>query len=319
VTPAAVTTGVTGDAPPAGCLAVRDGRGGRGQPRSAGVLGLGLADSGGRRKQRRGRAGGRAADADGAAERAGVLSTLVVGTPSLPLVAVIVAGVTAAVVLVLAGTVAGAWAERQSIPVALEAAADEGILGARDLASGPCTAGVAAVRLLGLVPVVVAVALAFPSLYAATYHELVLPAELVTPLPLRVVGDVPWVVAALGLTWLLADAAAALGVRRLVLEGRRIPAACLLGWRDLVRRPATTLGTAAVGLLVLAVLLGPALLAASAGWSRVREVLLEGRDPATVFVTVVGWVAIWLGGLVLAGVGAAVRAAAWTLESARRD
>jgi hypothetical protein len=26
------------------------------------------------------------------------------------------------------------------------------------------------------------------------------------------------------------------------------------------------------------------------------------------------WVAIWLGGLVLAGVGTAVRAAAWTLE-----
>jgi hypothetical protein len=61
-------------------------------------------------------------------------------------------------------------------------------------------------------------------------------------------------------------------------------------------------------------LAGPALAAAAAGWLRVRDMLVGGRDPVVVLGAVAIWVAIWLGGLVLAGVGAAVRAAAWTLE-----
>ena len=66
---------------------------------------------------------------------------------------------------------------------------------------------------------------------------------------------------------------------------------------------------------VLVVLAGPALLAAAAGWDRVRDVMTHGSDPAAVLLTVAIWVAVWLGGLVLAGVGHAIRAAAWTLEA----
>jgi hypothetical protein len=65
---------------------------------------------------------------------------------------------------------------------------------------------------------------------------------------------------------------------------------------------------------VLVLLAGPALAAAAAGWLRVRDMLVGGREPVVVLGAVAIWVAIWLGGLVLAGVGAAVRAAAWTLE-----
>jgi hypothetical protein len=46
----------------------------------------------------------------------------------------------------------------------------------------------------------------------------------------------------------------------------------------------------------------------------VRDILEAGRDPVTVVGATLVWVAIWLGGLVLAGVGASVRAAVWTLE-----
>jgi hypothetical protein len=62
------------------------------------------------------------------------------------------------------------------------------------------------------------------------------------------------------------------------------------------------------------VLVAPSMLAAAIGWDRVRGILADGRDPLLVVAAVLVWVAIWLGGLVLAGVGAAVRSAAWTLE-----
>ena len=153
-------------------------------------------------------------------------------------------------------------------------------------------------------------------LYAAAYHELVLPDDLASPLGIRVLRDVPWIVAALLAAFLAADAAAALGVRRLVVGRQPVLVAWLLGWVDLVRRPVRALGTAAFGLGVLALLAGPALLAAAAGWGRVRDAMVHGSDPVATLLTVVLWVAIWLGGLVLAGVGNAIRMAAWTLAAA---
>jgi hypothetical protein len=170
------------------------------------------------------------------------------------------------------------------------------------------------IRLLALAPVVIVAALAWKPLYDATYHELIMPGDLVTPLPLRVLAQVPWLVIGLFATWVLSDAAAAVGVRRLVLERRPVFASWLLGWADLVRRPYRILPTALVGVVALGLLVGPAMVAAAIGWGRVRDILTGDREPAVVLGAIAIWVAIWLGGLVLAGVGAAVRAAMWTLE-----
>jgi hypothetical protein len=109
------------------------------------------------------------------------------------------------------------------------------------------------------------------------------------------------------------------GVRRLVLERRRVLASWVLGWADLARRPLRVVPTALAGLLVLTLLTAPALAAAAVGWGRVREILVGGRDPVIVVGAVLVWVAIWLGCLVLAGVGSAVRAAMWTLEVPKRE
>jgi hypothetical protein len=76
--------------------------------------------------------------------------------------------------------------------------------------------------------------------------------------------------------------------------------------------------TALVGIGVSVVLTAPGLLAAALGWTRVRDVMLDGRDPLTVVTSVVLWVAVWLAAIVLAGVGTAFRTAAWTLELPRR-
>lgn len=245
----------------------------------------------------------------------GPVSTLVFGTPSPEVIALIVGAIAGGVALVIAGTIAGAWAERQGIAVVLDAAADDGLaLPVIDLAGAPGTGRVAVIRLLSLVPVAIAGALAWRPLYDATYHELIMPGDLVTPLPVRVLGEVPWIVLGLAAVWLLADAAAAVGVRRLVLERRPVAVAWLLGWADLVRRPHRIIPTALVGTAVLALLVGPAMGAAAIGWGRVRDILTGDREPGIVLGALAIWVAIWLGGLVLAGVGAAVRGATWTLE-----
>ncbi len=245
----------------------------------------------------------------------GPVTSLVFGEPSPGLLALVAAGIAGAVALVVAGTLVGAWAERQGIAVVLDAAADDGLeLSAGSLEGAPGTGRVAAVRLLSLAPVAVAAALAWRPLYDTVYHELILPRDLVTPLPIRVLGRVPGLVLGIAAVWLVSDAAAAVGVRRLVLERRPVLTAWLLGWADLVRRPHRIVPTALVGTGLLGLLVGPALAAAAIGWGRVREILGEGRDPVIVLGAILVWVAIWLGGLVLAGVGAAVRAAAWTLE-----
>lgn len=249
----------------------------------------------------------------------GPVSTLVFGGPSATLVALILVSVLGVVIAVVLGTWIGAWAERQGIALVLEAAADEGLAGpVPELAAAPGPGRIAVLRLLALAPVAVAALLAWRPLYDAAYHELILPSDLATPLPVRVMLAVPLPIAGVLVTWLLADGAAAVAVRRLVLERRRVVAAWLLGWADLVRRPHRILPTALTGLGVVLLLVGPPLLASAVGWGRVREVLIEGRSPLVIVGVVATWVAIWLGGLVLAGVGAAFRAAAWTLEAARR-
>jgi hypothetical protein len=248
------------------------------------------------------------------------VSSLVFGSPSAELLALIAAAI-GVVLLVLAGALlAGAWAERQGIEMALAAAADEGLItAAPDLRGAPGTGRVAVIRLLSLVPVAVALALAWQPLYDVTYHELILPAELVTPLPIRVIRSVPWLLAGVAATWLVSDTAAAEGVRRLVLERRSVPVAWAMGWVDLVRRPLRVFGSALVGLALLVLLTGPSLMAAAVGWQRVRDLLGSGQGPLLVLAAVLVWVAIWLGGLVLAAVGAAFRSAAMTMEAVRRS
>ena len=247
------------------------------------------------------------------------LSTLLVGTPSTAMVLVIAGATGAGLLLLVGGLLAGAWAERQLIGLQLDAAGDEGLLAPRALDGAPGTVSVAIVRAFALLPVIAVGIVAWQPVYDAAYRELVLPVDLATPLGLRVIREVPWLVVAVLVAWIVGDSAAALGVRRLVIGRRPILVAWLLGWVDIVRRPLRVVPTALFGTLALLVLTAPGLLAAASGWARVRDVMAHPDDATGMLVTVSIWVAVWLGGLVLAGVGAAIRAAAWTLEATPRD
>ena len=159
-----------------------------------------------------------------------------------------------------------------SIGLQLEVAGDEGLLVPPDIDGAPGALRVAVVRAFALLPVVAVFIVAWQPLYNAAYRELVLPDELATPLGLRVLGDVPWAVAAVLVAWALGDAAAALGVRRLVIGRRPILVAWLLGWIDIVRRPVRVIAIAAFGIVVLTLLTVPSMAAAATGWTRVRDV-----------------------------------------------
>lgn len=260
----------------------------------------------------------------------GPVSSLAFGSPSPTLVALIVGLVAGGVVVLLAGTWIGAWAERASIDAALEAARDEGLTTGEPvdrapdepqreaLDRAPGTSRVMLLRLLSLAPLVVALGLAWPPLYAAAYRELIVPGDVKVPVEIRVLLDIPWVLVGVIVVWLIADTAAALGVRHLVLERRPVVRALLLGWADLARRPHRAIATAVVGLGLPAI---PAILAiagAALGWDAARTALVGGRGFVEVVGAVVLWVATWLAALVILGVGAAFRSAAFTFEARHR-
>jgi hypothetical protein len=159
----------------------------------------------------------------------GPVSTLVFGGVSATLALLLLVGIAGFVAAGVAGTWAGAWAERQGIVEALEGAVDEGLAGAPIPDGAPGSGRIAVVRLLSLLPVLVVIALAWAPVYDAAYRQLILPDDLVTPLPIRVIRDVPELVVAILVTWLLSDATAAVAVRRLVLERRGVLEAWLLG------------------------------------------------------------------------------------------
>ena len=220
----------------------------------------------------------------------------------------------------VAGTYIGAWSERLVVGGSLDVAADEGLvpLAAENAPLRRGAGAVAVIRLLGLIPLAIALVAAAQPLYLAVYQELILPEELRTPLLLRVLADIPGALLWLAVAWLLGDAAASLSVRRLLLEGRSIGAAWALGWLGLVRRPWRVLGTALATTSVLLLLLLPGdprcghRLGAAPGAAH-----RGGRSLAIAFGVLL-FVAVWVAGLVLVGAAAAFRGAAWTFELVRR-
>ncbi|HEY5630410.1 MAG TPA: hypothetical protein VIR16_12965 [Candidatus Limnocylindrales bacterium] len=247
------------------------------------------------------------------------VATLAFGSPSGEFVRLVAGTAITATIVFVGGLLAGAWAERRGIAMVLVAGEEEGYTAAVPrLATLPAVLRVAVIRLTAMIPPLIVFILAWPTLYAVTYRELILPEDLVTPLPVRVVAQLPVQLTVLLLVWGAADLAAALAVRRLIVERRRLATAWLLGWADLLARPYRVIPAALLGDSVLVVAAGPALLASAVAWTRVREALeLAPDSPLGIGVTVM-WVSIWLGCLVLAGFGAAFRAAILTLEGARR-
>jgi hypothetical protein len=240
------------------------------------------------------------------------LTSFAFGLVSSAFVALVAISAAFVAAWVLLGGLAGAWAD---VELVREAAEDEEV--AATLAPGRrLVLRALAVRLLASVPLGFALAFGAAEIVNAAYAELTTPFEVVTPLFVRVLGDVPAAIALVVVTWALCEAAGGLGVRHVLLSGKAIVPALRDGWLDLVRRPLSSILTLLVtDLAVIAAIVASAV-AAGAAWSWARFEMLD-REVATGAVAVVVLVAAWLGGLVLVGAVVAWRSVAWTAEAIR--
>jgi hypothetical protein len=168
------------------------------------------------------------------------------------------------------------------------------------------------VRLAALIPFAIVLAATVPAVVGATYHELILPDELVTPVVLRVIRDVPIVVIALLAAWLVGEAIGGLAVRLIVLEGRGVIGGIRGALALVAHRPRGAVGALAAGTLVLVVLVGPALAATALAWRWATSSLRAGPDPVAATVAVLALAGLWVGGLALAAFATSVRSLLWT-------
>jgi hypothetical protein len=190
-----------------------------------------------------------------------------------------------------------------------------------------------AIRAVCLVPLVVALAWASLSgrFYDAAYGELTSPTDLATPLVIRVLADVPDVIAAIAIAWLGAEIFASIAVRRQILLGRGVGRSIWETAVEIVRRPFATALAAVVPYACSAAAIGVGMGAIWVGfdWCRVAARnttpiavrlgigdLATTRDfrPLVFMAAIVALVLAWLLALAMAGVASAWRSAAMTGE-----
>jgi hypothetical protein len=173
-----------------------------------------------------------------------------------------------------------------------------------------------AVRLIAHLPLLLALAWGATRVVAATYRVFTVPVDTVTPLVLRVVRAVPEAIALIVVAWLIGEALGGLAARRVVMADAAVPRA--IGWalRHMIRRPIQTLVLLTVPLFALVAVLLPSAAAASAAWTAIRVTLVDGLPPLLTLVAVLLLVGVWAGQLVLIGLVAAWRGAAWTVAVA---
>jgi hypothetical protein len=242
------------------------------------------------------------------------LTSFAFGLVSSSFVEILAAFIALALAWVVLGGLAGAWAD---VELARAASSDEELRpgGGYLVAPGKGTILRAfGVRLLAHLPLAVALAWGAVRIVQAAYAELVTPFEVVTPLFIRVLGDVPDAITVIVTLWLLGEAAGGLAVRHVVLGRRSAAASVRDGWLDLVRRPRSSFGTLLATDLAVGLAVVSSALAAGVVWSWVRLAVLGRDGPAEVGAAIGILVAVWLGGLLLTSVAVAWRSVAWTAE-----
>ena len=237
------------------------------------------------------------------------------------------AGVVALVVLVLVALVAwlllgGAVGAASDVVLIRGAAGDDelraetpaGYLLSVIPSNGRAVMGVLFVRVIAHLPLLIVLAWSAGRIYQATYGELTSPFEVVTPLIIRIISDVPDAIAAVVAAWVLGEAAGGLAVRHLVLGGGSVIGAVVRGWWHVLRHPLSSLATLLVTDFVVLVAVATAYAIATIGWDLVEATVLDPGGVPLAIGAVVALVAAWLGGLIVAGLVVCWRSVFWTAE-----
>ena len=242
--------------------------------------------------------------------------------------AIIVAGLLAWLIV---GGLIGAATDLALIRDSLVAAHEEGVTGRavgdaeassstrRDEQGGrSLVTRILVVRLLAHLPFAVVLALGTAAIVQIAYAELTRPADVDTPLVLRVAAAGAWPIVAVVVAWFVGELAGGVAARRIVLAGDGVRAALAGAVVSLVRRPRSTVMPALVTTIPLVAILGGTLGGARVAWLRAGAALTDPRaDPAILVVALTSLAAIWLAALSLIGVLTAARSAALTFEAVR--
>jgi len=187
-------------------------------------------------------------------------------------------------------------------------------------AAGEATAGLVlrliGIRIVALIPLAVAVAVTARPIFDVLYRQLTAPSQVAEPLLSRIVMDASGPIAVVAAGWFIGDVVGGIAVRYAILADLSIGRAVLRALIHIVRRPVTTVLTAAVGAAGLALTLGPSLAASAAAWNRLHGFVADQSD--LTFVVVSAAIAgTWLGALVFAAAASAWRGLLWSNEVAR--
>jgi hypothetical protein len=183
-------------------------------------------------------------------------------------------------------------------------------------------ARVAGLQVLGLVAILAVAAVVGRRIPQIVIAELQFPSNPTDPVITRVLGQIRGELLVLAAIAVLVDIAIAVASRRMLArrfglaDGVRANAPAIV--RRLLRIALTALVCWAVTVAALLV----ALAAIGFTWTEVRDLFLapavaSGPDLLREMVTLVAFVAAWIGGLALAGLASAFRAALWTTGSIR--
>ncbi|HEX2141633.1 MAG TPA: hypothetical protein VHK28_05060, partial [Candidatus Limnocylindria bacterium] len=187
----------------------------------------------------------------------------------------------------------------------------------RPRAAGATMAGLASL-LVALLPTAAAAAAVGIGVAIAAPGAFTSP-DLETPILLRLASDVWPLLLVLAAAMVLSQALGAVAFRRATAHLPQPLAAAITGSvADLLRRPASRLGTAAAGMLVDGVLLILTWAVLRVLWAPIAADLGVGRlgGPDTLLL-LLGFVAVWLVLLLAAGAWHVAMSAWWALELAR--
>jgi hypothetical protein len=246
------------------------------------------------------------------------ITSLVFSGPTTEfIVLVAVLGVITALVF-FAATWAAAVAERALI---LAVASDEELPDGIRVAAHPRARAwrLVGVRLAVQLPLWVVLALASPRIVEITYRELTLPSDVVTPIAVRVLRAVPELIGGVAVAWVGGEIVGAIAARRIVLRGESIGRALRGALVDFVLRPLGPTGAFVVTTSALLLTVVPIVAAAGLAFGGVRTALGTGGQGQALgaLVALALFITVWAAGLVVAGLLAAWRSAALTLEVLR--
>ena len=172
------------------------------------------------------------------------------------------------------------------------------------------------IRLIGLVPLAIVLAVGLQRLGQIAYLELTLPTDLTIPIAVRVAARAPEVVGAITVAWLAGELLTSLAVRVAVRDGASVIRALGGGIRLFARRPLAVLVVSLGPLLVTILGLGLAIVLVEGVWQLAQDALLGSGGPAGVGLmigTTLLLVVAWTTALTIAGALATWRSLSLTL------